>query len=81
MQKLIPPKGTKRKKCEMLDFTCPDDPQEDDYQNLFDNLISCQTEIDSESDLSSSDGTIHYANTAVQPEDLAIETQCQVLLH
>ena len=30
----------------MLDFTCPDDAQEDDYQNLFDNLFSSQTEIE-----------------------------------
>ena len=39
----ILPKGIKRKNQEgykMLDFTCTDGAQEDDYENLFDNLIN-----------------------------------------
>ena len=45
VKKLIPPKGIKRKNqkgYELLDFVCPDDAQEDDYQNLFDNLFKSQ---------------------------------------
>ena len=45
VKKLIPPKGIKRKnqECyELLDFVCPDDAQENDYQNLFDNLFKSE---------------------------------------
>ena len=82
--KFIPPKGIKRKNqegYEMLDFICPDDAQEDDYQNLFDNLFSSQIDVEegadgnlSESDLSSSDEYLHDAATAVQPDESEIET-------
>lgn len=65
----------------MLDFTCSDDDQEDDYQNLCDNLISSQTEIKESDDttilesyLSSSNETVQDATKADQPEDLTIET-------
>ena len=89
VKQLIPPKGIKpnnQQGYEMLDFTCPDDAQ-DDYQNLFDNLFSSQTEIEeiddatlSESDLSSSDEPVHDATTGVQPEELAIETTMSGIL-
>ena len=49
VRKLIPPKGIKHKNqegYEMLDFICPDDAQEDDYENLFDNLFSSQMEFE-----------------------------------
>ena len=42
VKKLTLPKGIKRKNqegYELLDFVCPDDAQEDNYQNLFDNLF------------------------------------------
>ena len=45
VKKLIPPKGMKHKNqegYELLHFVCPDDAQEDDYQNLFDNLFKSQ---------------------------------------
>ena len=59
VKKLIPPKGIKRKNqrgYELLDFVCPDDSQEDDYQNLFDNLFKSQISFEEESDGESSDG-------------------------
>ena len=56
----------------MLDFICPDDAQEDDYENLFENLFSSQMEFEegaegnlSESDASSSDECLHDAATAI----------------
>ena len=48
VKKLILPKGIKRKNqegYELLDFICPDDAQEDDYQNLFDNLFKSQINV------------------------------------
>ena len=61
VKKLIPPKGIKRKNqggYELLDFVCPDDSQEDDYQNLFDNLFKSQSQINFEEEIDgeSSDG-------------------------
>lgn len=77
VRKLIPPKGIKRKNhegYEMLDFICPDDAQEDDYENLFDNLFSSQMEFEegvdgnlSESDASSSEECLHDAATPEMP--------------
>lgn len=44
---------------ELLDFFCPDDPQEDKYLNLFDNLFNSQINVKEESDgnLSGSDSS------------------------
>ena len=58
VKKLIPPKGIKRKNqkgFELLDFICPDDAQEDYYQNLFDNLFKSQINFEEESDGKSAD--------------------------
>ena len=59
VKKLIPPKGIKRKNqggYGLLDYVCPDDSQEGDYQNLFDNLFKSQINFEEESDGESSDG-------------------------
>ena len=53
VKKLIPPKGIKHKNqegYELLDFVCPDDAQEEDYQNLFDKLFKSQINFEEESD-------------------------------
>ena len=52
VKKLIPPKGIKgnNQGYELLDFVCPDDAQEEDYQNLFDKLFKSQINFEEESD-------------------------------
>ena len=79
VKKLIPPKGIKHKNqegYELLDFVCPDDAQEDDYQNLFDNLFKSQINFEEESDGESSDGSSDEVpqdeRTAAQPDESEI---------
>ena len=79
VKKLIPPKGIKRKNqkgYELLDFVCPDDAQEDDYQNLLDNLFKSQINFEEESDGESSDGSSDEVpqdeRTAAQPDESEI---------
>ena len=75
VKKLIPPKGIKRKNqkgYELLDFVCPDDAQEDDYQNLFDNLFKSQINFEEESDGESSDGD-DSSDEVLQDEDTATQ--------
>ena len=81
VKKLIPPKGIKRKNqegYELLDFVCPDDAQEDDYQNLFDNLFKSQINFEEESDGESSDSddssdeVLQDEGTATQPDESEI---------
>ena len=79
VKKLIPPKGIKRKTqngYELLDFVCPDDAQEDDYQNLLDNLFKSQINFEEESDGESSDGSSDEVpqdeRTAAQPDESEI---------
>ena len=81
VKKLIPPKGIKRKNqegYELLDFICPDDAQEDDYQNLFDNLFKSQINFEEESDEESSDSddssheVLQDEGTATQPDESEI---------
>ena len=52
VKKLIPKgiKGNNQEGYELLDFVCPDDAQEEDYQNLFDNLFKSQINFEEESD-------------------------------
>ena len=75
VKKLIPPKRIKRKNqegYELLDFVCPDDAQEDDYQNLFDNLFKIQINFEEESDGESSDSSdevLQDEGTATQPDE------------
>ena len=74
-KKLIPPKRIKRKNqegYELLDFVCPDDAQEDDYQNLFDNLFKIQINFEEESDGESSDSSdevLQDEGTTTQPDE------------
>ena len=81
VKKLILPKGIKRKNqkgYELLDFVCPDDAQEDDYQNLFDNLFKSQINVEEESDGESSgsddssDEVLQDEGTATQPDESEI---------
>ena len=79
VKKLIPPKGIKRKNkkgYELLDFVCPDDAQEDDYQNLLDNLFKSQINFEEESNGESSDGSsdevLQDERTATQPDESEI---------
>ena len=81
VKKLIPPKGVKRKNqkgFELLDFICPDDAQEDYYQNLFDNLFKSQINFEEESDWESadsddsSDEVLQDEGTATQPDESEI---------
>ena len=79
VKKLIPPKGIKHKNqkgYELLDFVCPDDAQEDDYQNLLDNLFKSQINFEEESDGESSDGSSDEVpqdeRTAAQPDESEI---------
>ena len=81
VKKLIPPKGIKRKnqECyELLDFVCPDDAQENDYQNLFDNLFKSEIIFEEESDGESSDSddssddVLQDKGTATQPDESEI---------
>ena len=81
VKKLILPKGIKRKNqegYELLDFVCPDDAQEDDYQNLFDNLFKSQINFEEESDGESSDSddssdeVLQDEGTATQPDESEI---------
>ena len=81
VKKLIPPKGVKRKNqkgFELLDFICPDDAQEDYYQNLFDNLFKSQINFEEESDGESadsddsSDEVLQDEGTATQPDESEI---------
>ena len=81
VKKLIPPKGIKRKNqegYELLDFICPDDAQEDDYQNLFDNLFKSQINVEEESDGESSgsddssDEVLQDEGTATEPDESEI---------
>ena len=79
VKKLILPKGIKRKNqkgYELLDFVCPDDAQEDDYQNLLDNLFKSQINFEEESDGESSDGSSDEVpqdeRTAAQPDESEI---------
>ena len=83
VKKLIPPKGVKRKNqkgFELLDFICPDDAQEDYYQNLFDNLFKSQINFEEESDGESadsddsSDEVLQDEGTATQPDESEIAT-------
>ena len=77
VNKLIPPKGIKRKNqgYELLDFVCLDDAQEDDCQNLFDNLFKSQINFEEESDSKSSDNDdssnelLQDEGTAIQPDE------------
>ena len=85
MRKLIPPKGIKRKNqedYELIDFACPADADEDNFQNLFDNFFN-QLEVEevaagniSEIEVSSSDENLDEvsAATASQPHELDLET-------
>ena len=81
VKKLIPPKGMKHKNqegYELLHFVCPDDAQEDDYQNLFDNLFKSQINVEEESDGESSgsddssDEVLQDEGTATQPDESEI---------
>ena len=81
VKKLIPPKGIKHKNqegYELLDFVCPDDAQEDDYQNLFDNLFKRQINFEEESDgessdrYDSSDEVLQGEGTTTQPDNLRL---------
>ena len=81
VKKLIPPKGIKHKNqegYELLDFVCPDDAQEDDYQNLFGNLFKSQINFEEESDGESSDSddssheVLQDEGTATQPDESEI---------
>ena len=56
---------------ELLDFVCPDDAQEEDYQNLFDNLFRSQINFE-ESDGESSDSDDSF-NEVLQDEGTATE--------
>ena len=91
VKKLIPPKGIKRKTqngYELLDFVCPDDAQEDDYQSLFDNLFKRQVNFEEESDgessdrYNSSDEVLQGEGTTTQPDksEIAASSSCFVPL-
>ena len=91
VKKLIPPKGIKRKNqggYGLLDYVCPDDSQEGDYQNLFDNLFKSQINFEEESDGESSDGddssdeVLQDEGTATQHDEseIAASSSCVVPL-
>ena len=63
---------------ELLDFVCPDDAQESDYQNLFNNLFKSEINFEEESDGESSDSddssddVLQDEGTATQPDESEI---------